>query len=272
MNKPGWPLQTGWPGNNNHYSIALLSPDGQYDMERDNNYGDETDCWTSGMALGPGPGAQEAQSSQVSMYANTDRYSQGIIHRSGIHIYDISVSGDTMTFQVDIPGVPAAFIEEEMDAPTRSPTRPPMPNLTDSPTNSPTNRPTPSPTEPQRETASPTWSPTDSLTRSPMPNPTDSPTDSPTSGPTPSPTESRRPTASPTRSPTSSPTNGLTDFPTRSPTISPSASPLASPTTSSAPTLSPTDSPSEKPVGPYDYEVLGNIYYHECYHEQESLP
>jgi hypothetical protein len=98
MNKPGWPLQDGWPGNNNHYSIALLSPDGQYDMEKENNYGDETDYWTSGMALDPGPGVQEAQSSQLDMYPNTDTYSQGIIKRTGIRIYDISANGDTMMF------------------------------------------------------------------------------------------------------------------------------------------------------------------------------
>jgi hypothetical protein len=56
MSRPGWPEQDGWPGNGNHYQVALLSPDGKYDHELGKNYGDRYDCWTNGTSLEPGPG------------------------------------------------------------------------------------------------------------------------------------------------------------------------------------------------------------------------
>jgi len=237
MSRPGWPLQDGWPGNGNHYTIALLSPDTRYDMEREANFGDADDFWTSGMSLGPGPGEQEARVGQVSMYPNTDSYSGGNIETTDIRIWAISDLGDYMTFRVEIPGSPwvSAFSQ---------------PTPTDEPTWNPT--------------TSPTELPTDAPSKSPTGTPTKSPTFSPTVSPTARPTAS--PTANPTKQPTASPTAAPTLAPTPSPSATPtsSAKPSSSPTVSSAPsepptdspTRSPTDSPTPAPVaGPYDYET-----------------
>jgi hypothetical protein len=103
---PGWPLQGGWPGNGNHYQVALLSPDKRYDTERGANYGDDGDCWTKGNTLGPGPARETVDPNQVSMYPNTDSYRGGVIKNTGIRIFDISEVGEVMSFRVAIPGCP----------------------------------------------------------------------------------------------------------------------------------------------------------------------
>jgi hypothetical protein len=124
---PGWPLQEGWPGNSNHYQIALLSPDGSYDIELGENFGDESDSWTSGTSLEPGPGRQTVESDQLYMYPNTDAYSGGVIQSTGVRIYDISELGEIMSFRVEIPGSvppptpgPGASSSAEPFSPTES--------------------------------------------------------------------------------------------------------------------------------------------------------
>jgi M6 family metalloprotease-like protein len=120
---PGWPLQVGWPGNDNHYQIALLSPDGSYDIETGENYGDYFDCWTNGTSLEPGPGRQTAESDQLYMYPNTDAYSGGDIQSTGVRIYDISELGEIMSFRVEMPGsVPSPAPSPIAPSPTRTPT------------------------------------------------------------------------------------------------------------------------------------------------------
>jgi hypothetical protein len=48
-------LVSGWPGNNKHYQIALLAPDGKYGLETGGSKGDRGDFWHDGMEIGPGP-------------------------------------------------------------------------------------------------------------------------------------------------------------------------------------------------------------------------
>ena len=91
QNRAGFPNQSGWPQNGNHYTCALLPADGKYDLEQGINNGDSGDFWTPGTTLGPGP----------NVYPNTDSYQNGNIVTTGITITDITVSGTgTMTFRV----------------------------------------------------------------------------------------------------------------------------------------------------------------------------
>lgn len=125
MSPPGWPRQDGWPGNGNHYQVALLSPDGRYDKERGRNYGDKYDSWIDGTSLESGPGRQSVIESKRDMYPNTDSYRGGVIQSTGIRIYDISEIGDIMTFRVEIPadgwGTSPAPVEATLP-PTATPT------------------------------------------------------------------------------------------------------------------------------------------------------
>ncbi|KAA9132739.1 M6 family metalloprotease domain-containing protein [Marinihelvus fidelis] len=101
-NTEGFPGQSGWPANGNHYRVAVLQADGDYDLERSNNRGDSTDAHhAAGVdAIGPGPGN----------HPNTDTYQDGIIASTGITISDISASSASMTFCLNgcAPPVPPA--------------------------------------------------------------------------------------------------------------------------------------------------------------------
>ena len=90
FNTEGYPGQSGWPGNGNHYRVALLQADGNYELERGTDRGDSTDIHhAAGVdAIGPGPGN----------HPNTDTYKNGTITQTGITISDISASGASMTF------------------------------------------------------------------------------------------------------------------------------------------------------------------------------
>ena len=90
FNTQGYPGQGGWPGNGNHYRVALLQADGNYDLEKGNNRGDAGDLYHSGgiSSIGPGP----------NVYPNTDTYQNGAINQTGHVLSDVSASAATMTF------------------------------------------------------------------------------------------------------------------------------------------------------------------------------
>jgi len=100
FNTQGYPGQGGWPANGNHYRVALLQADGNYNLERGNNRGDSTDMHhAAGVdAIGTGPGNDP----------NTDTYKDGTVSQTGIIISDISASAASMTFCFNgCTGIPA---------------------------------------------------------------------------------------------------------------------------------------------------------------------
>jgi len=118
----GFPGENGWPSNGNHYRVALLQADGDYNLERGDNRGDGHDVFHAGGVnfLGPSrPGG-------FGPFPNTDAYQGGNVRSSGISIYDITQEGDLMHFTVKVPGsnVP-------------SPTSPPVPQPTEAPDRKP---------------------------------------------------------------------------------------------------------------------------------------
>ena len=92
QDRAGFPSQSGWPQNGNHYVCALLQADGKYDLEQGFNNGDGGDYFVPGMTLGPGP----------MVHPNTDSYQNGNIVSTEITISDISFSSglDSMTFRI----------------------------------------------------------------------------------------------------------------------------------------------------------------------------
>jgi hypothetical protein len=94
----------GWPGNNKHYQIALLAPDGRYSLETGENKGDSGDFWQPGMQLSPGPTNSVSAVTILTNngdYPNTNSYLSGIIKSTGFRLFNFSVNGDNMTFQVE---------------------------------------------------------------------------------------------------------------------------------------------------------------------------
>jgi hypothetical protein len=87
----GYPGQRGWPGNGKHYQVALLSPDGNYDLEKGTDQGDAGDYWKPGHVLGPSVVEQVASSRGT--YPNTNSYQFGNIAPTGVWIYDIRGNG-----------------------------------------------------------------------------------------------------------------------------------------------------------------------------------
>jgi len=98
MNERSWPGRDdgSWP--REHYMVHLLSPDGNYDLEKGNqnggNLGDATDFWLKDMVLGP-----------TDTWPNTDAYQGGVRLKTGIQITILTDSSYIMVFKVEgIPG------------------------------------------------------------------------------------------------------------------------------------------------------------------------
>ncbi|MDC0504115.1 M6 family metalloprotease domain-containing protein [Verrucomicrobiales bacterium] len=90
----GYPGQTGWPGNGNHYRVALLQADGTYDLERGADRGDSRDAYHAGDVSEIGPNTTP----------NTDGYQSGNIVVTNNRIFNISASGSSMTFNFEVVG------------------------------------------------------------------------------------------------------------------------------------------------------------------------
>ncbi len=88
-NQEGFPGQTGWPANGNHYQIALLAADGNYDLENDNNGGDAGDMWHSGSAL-----AQMDDTTVPGLFG----YQGGNVVNPGNTLCNVTASGAQISF------------------------------------------------------------------------------------------------------------------------------------------------------------------------------
>ena len=128
--RAGHPGQANFPSNGNHYQVAVLQADGQYDLEKRSNLGDANDLYTPGMSIGPGTGSN---------FPNTDSYQNGNVQKTGITITVQSMDADRLFFEVS--GL-APAVTLPTQAPTQGPTRGP----TQAPTRGPTQGPTLSPT------------------------------------------------------------------------------------------------------------------------------
>jgi M6 family metalloprotease-like protein len=85
----GYPGQSGWPQNNQHYKVALLQADGDFDLERGLNRGDSGDPYHGQGACSLGPDTSP----------NTDAYQNGVISATGIAISVLDPSGSSMDFE-----------------------------------------------------------------------------------------------------------------------------------------------------------------------------
>lgn len=173
----GYPGQDEWPGNGNHYRVAVVQADRMYHLEKGDNTGDENDFWTEGQQLGPGP--NEMIASDYTQYPNTNSYAFET-ELTGIRIYDFSQSGSLMSFKVQ--GLSPAETSRTLE-PTKLPTGPPS------------------------------WSPTVLVITQELPTipPTRFPTEPPLTDPTTEPARSSEPTHEPSQLPGIAP--GLEDLP-----------------------------------------------------------
>lgn len=121
---PGFPGQTDWPENGNHYKVALLQADGKYDLERGANFADDSDLFhaSGNQSIGP---------SGDGKLPTTDTYQRGSVMSSDIHITGISESAIDMKFQVSFSPpespstLPTLSPSKASESPSLTPSMPP---------------------------------------------------------------------------------------------------------------------------------------------------
>ncbi|KAG7359169.1 M6 family metalloprotease domain containing protein [Nitzschia inconspicua] len=114
LRREGHPGQADWPENGNHYGVAVVQADGLYQLERGINAGDAWDFYHSDGIDSLVP----CRDPTACQYPNTDSYQQGIVARTNVHITDISISGEEMTFKYRVGDFET---EEPTPAPSMEP-------------------------------------------------------------------------------------------------------------------------------------------------------
>ncbi|KAL3941024.1 MAG: hypothetical protein SGARI_000744, partial [Bacillariaceae sp.] len=97
----GYPGKASWPGNGQHYQVALMQADGDYDLEKGKNNGDKGDFYRlPGQELAPGPARKVSTAN--GNYPNTDAYAYGDVQTSRITIDNFreAATKGTYTFRV----------------------------------------------------------------------------------------------------------------------------------------------------------------------------
>ena len=176
QNTRGYPSPgTYWPNNGNHYQVALLPADGNYDLEKGgDNHGDDGDLWHSGSQL------KELRSG--GSHPNTDSYQGGTVKKTGVRIYGFTHSGKYMSFKVAGLGTSTAVDVGEATESVAISLEQQIMMMTSKPTTLKPSTLKPTTAVP---TSLPTNAPTTITTVEPTPNPTGIPTLSPiTSVPT----------------------------------------------------------------------------------------
>lgn len=93
---PGYPGQSSWPVNGNHYQIALLQADGQYELEHGNENWGKGDLYRADFVWELGPSWRPA----FGPFPNTDTYQGGVVNNTGIRIFNIGSSSSRMNFSL----------------------------------------------------------------------------------------------------------------------------------------------------------------------------
>lgn len=95
-NTQGYPGQPGWPENGNHYRVAVLQADGDYDLEKGNNRGDSGDAYRGGFVDAIGPASTPS----------TDSYQLGSSYQTGHEVTSVSSAGSIMSFDFNVGQAP----------------------------------------------------------------------------------------------------------------------------------------------------------------------
>ena len=88
----GGKFQDGWPANGNHYQVAVVQADEDFDLEQNVNAGEPDDFFGPGKSIGPG---------ETGRFPNTDSYQGGKVEKTNIRITDFNRQALTMSFRVD---------------------------------------------------------------------------------------------------------------------------------------------------------------------------
>jgi M6 family metalloprotease-like protein len=94
--RQGYPGQSRWPVNGNHYRIALLQADGQYELEHGNENWGRGDLYRADFVKEIGPSWRTT----FGPFPNTDKYQGGVVNNTGIRIYNIGPSSSSMSFSL----------------------------------------------------------------------------------------------------------------------------------------------------------------------------
>jgi M6 family metalloprotease-like protein len=104
----GGKFQDGWPANGNHYQVAVVQADGDFDLEQNLNGGEADDFFGPGKSIGPGesenvfgPGKSSIGPGAIGNFPNTDSYQGGKVEKTNIRISDFNRQALTISFRVD---------------------------------------------------------------------------------------------------------------------------------------------------------------------------
>jgi hypothetical protein len=134
LKREGHPGQEGWPENGNHYGVAVAQADGLFELEQLLNDGDEGDYF-HGNGVDHLVPCKDVTNCQ---HPNTDSYRGGVIIRTNVHITDISVSSEEMTFNYWVGEIESESTESAVTGiatssyPTSAPSKQPTTICSDS--------------------------------------------------------------------------------------------------------------------------------------------